>query len=82
MSTRKPIRVFFGTLSNTFYATQHYRATDLGDGTARFEITGVKYDVTDDILAAFDMNDIDLEAIREYRAEMQAREEASDEFSS
>lgn len=42
---KKPIKVFWGELTNKFYATQYYK--DLGGG--RFEVTGQKFDVTDDI---------------------------------
>lgn len=49
MSKKKPIRVFYSVLSHRFYATQHYREEPLEDGTSRFTVTGVKYDVTDDI---------------------------------
>ena len=70
MSKRKPIRVFFGAFSETFYASQHYKETPLEDGTSRFEITGVKYDVTDDILYAIEDRELDADAferIREHR---------------
>ena len=42
---RKPIRVFYSTLSRRFYATRSY--TD--DGTGMITVTGEKFDVTNDI---------------------------------
>ena len=41
----KPIRVFYSTLSNRFYATRAYRIDDKGLAI----VTGEKFDVTDDI---------------------------------
>ncbi len=45
---KRPIRVFYSEISGRFYASQHYRQTSPTDVT----ITGVKYDVTNDIGAA------------------------------
>lgn len=59
--TAKPIRVFYSELSDRFYATQHYR--DRGDGT--FEVTGAKYDVTDDIGRAVTHHDLEFKPIKE-----------------
>lgn len=44
---RKPIRVFYSTLSGRFYASDRYREEE-----GRVVITGKKYDVTDDIAHA------------------------------
>lgn len=44
---KKPIRIFWSELTNTFYASQHYKE----DGKA-VVITGQKYDVTQDIARA------------------------------
>lgn len=46
--TDKPIRVFYGQLTGTFYATQHYTET-IENGVRHFRCTGKKYDVTQDI---------------------------------
>jgi hypothetical protein len=45
----KPIKIFFSSLSNRFYASQHYKIDEYKDGTAIVTITGEKFDVTDDI---------------------------------
>jgi hypothetical protein len=58
MSQRKPIRVFYSPLSNTFYASQHYRQ----DGSS-VVITGAKYDVTQDIAAEIFEHDIEFTRI-------------------
>ncbi len=46
--TEKPIRVFYGSITGTFYATQHYTET-IENGERHFRCTGKKYDVTQDI---------------------------------
>lgn len=58
--TNKPIKVFYSELSDRFFATQHYR--DRGDGN--FEVTGAKYDVTDDIGRAVTQFDIEFTPIK------------------
>lgn len=45
---RKPIRVFYSEMTNTFYATRSYRP--LGNGHVL--CTGEKFDVTQDIARA------------------------------
>lgn len=50
----KPIRVFYSELSGRFYATAHYKQSTPTVVT----ITGVKYDVTDDIGAAVTKHDL------------------------
>ena len=45
---KKPIRVFYSRLSGRFYASQHYKQLAGED----VEITGEKFDVTNDIGAA------------------------------
>jgi len=44
----KPIKVFYGELSGKFYATRAYKIHKNG----RVEITGEKFDVTQDIARA------------------------------
>ena len=51
----KPIRVFYSELSGRFYASQHYKQTTPTVVT----ITGVKYDVTNDIGAAVTKHDLE-----------------------
>ena len=41
----KPIRIFYSTMTGRFYATQYYKQQDNGN----VEVTGKKYDVTDNI---------------------------------
>ena len=50
----KPIRVFYSTLGNRFYATRHYRIEG-----ATATITGEKFDVTDDIARAIHQHDLE-----------------------
>ena len=55
MSAQKPIRVFCTWLSDQpeFYATQHYKERrDANGRVIGFEVTGKKYDVTQDIARA------------------------------
>ena len=47
MSQGKPIRVFYSSLSQRFYASRSYK--QIKEGVV--EITGEKFDVTDDIAA-------------------------------
>lgn len=61
MSERKPIRVFYSPLSERFYASQHYRE----ERTGAVVITGAKYDVTDDIGAAFVAYDLEFRPANE-----------------
>lgn len=51
----KPIRVFYIELSRRFYATAHYKQSTPTVVT----ITGVKYDVTDDIGAAVTKHELE-----------------------
>lgn len=51
---RKPIKVFYSSLSGRFYATQHYKKQ--GNG---YVITGHKDDVTNDIGAAVTEHEIE-----------------------
>lgn len=44
---KRPIRVFFSSLSRRFYATRSYREIAPG----QIECTGEKFDVTNDIAA-------------------------------
>ena len=44
---KKPIRIFYSTLSNRFFASARYRELDSGIVV----ITGEKYDVTNQIAA-------------------------------
>jgi hypothetical protein len=55
--TRKPIRVFYSTLSQRFYATRAWREVKPG----LIEVTGEQFDVTDDIAGL----------IRQHRIEFQ-----------
>ncbi|MCK5612067.1 hypothetical protein KAR91_59905 [Candidatus Pacearchaeota archaeon] len=50
---QKPIRVFYSPLSGRFYATQHWKEKD-----GYIEITGKKYDVTNDIGAAVEQHNV------------------------
>jgi hypothetical protein len=54
MAERKPIRVFYSTLSCRFYATRHYRIDDRGFVV----VTGEKFDVTNDIGGLIKQHDI------------------------
>lgn len=58
--SKKPIKVFYSDLGKhgRFFATQHYRKTVKGD-TVYWEITGVKYDVTQDIAEAIVKHDVE-----------------------
>jgi hypothetical protein len=47
MMASKPIRVFYSVLSQRFYATRAYREVKPGV----VEVTGDRFDVTDDIAA-------------------------------
>ncbi len=50
----KPIKVFYSTLSNRFYASKAYRVETNGYVT----ITGDKFDVTDDIAGLIEKHGI------------------------
>lgn len=51
---RKPIRVFYSTLSQRFYATRAWRV----DRQGVIEVTGEQFDVTDDIAGIIRHHDI------------------------
>jgi hypothetical protein len=53
--TQKPIRVFYSTLSNRFYATRAYRQEPNGMVT----VTGEQFDVTNDIAALIERYQIE-----------------------
>lgn len=59
--SRKPIRVFYSTLTGRFYASQHYREDERGFVV----ITGKKYDVTSDIGQAVTEHDLEFTAVEE-----------------
>ena len=61
MSEPKPIRVFYSDLGEhgTFYATQHWRLRKEASGLEYIEITGKKYDVTQDIAHAIVRHDVE-----------------------
>lgn len=61
----KPIRVFYAPLSGKLYATQHYKELPSADGRSRFEVTGKKYDVTQDVAAAVVENELEFKPKRE-----------------
>lgn len=55
---KKPIRVFYSILSERFYATDSYREDE---GGRVIVITGRKFDVTNDIGAAIERENITFE---------------------
>ena len=61
----KPIKVFFSELGNRFYASAAYKETPHPSDPNKviFQITGKKYDVTNDIAAAIKSNDITFEKV-------------------
>ena len=50
----KPIKVFWSPLGQRFYASRAYKQfpSRMGDNKVLFQITGEKFDVTDDIADA------------------------------
>lgn len=46
---KRPIRVFWSPLTERFYASQHYKVTNVDGGSEQVEITGPKFDVTQDV---------------------------------
>ena len=50
----KPIRIFYSTLTNRFYATRAYREVRPG----LVECTGEKFDVTNDIAALIEEHSV------------------------
>lgn len=52
--TAKPIRVFYSNLSGRFYATRSYREVKPGV----VQVTGEKFDVTNDIAAIIEREGI------------------------
>jgi hypothetical protein len=45
----RPIRVFYSVLSQRFYASRMWKEVELQNGKRFVEITGEKFDVTNDI---------------------------------
>ncbi len=54
----KPIKVFYSELSQRFYASRAYKLVKVSDDKAIYEITGEKFDVTNDIAAAISRHDL------------------------
>ena len=52
---RKPIRVFFSTLSRRFYATRAYKL----DPRGFVIVTGEKFDVTNDIAGLIEQHNLE-----------------------
>ena len=71
MSKLKPIRVFWSPLSKRFYASQHYRTEREGV----ILVTGVKYDVTDDIGFAVVKHEIEFTEIKNHQLQAESKEE-------
>lgn len=62
----KPIRVFYSDLSGRFFATKHWKEKPNPDGkTALIEITGKKYDVTQDVASAVVRYDLEFVRVDE-----------------
>jgi len=57
----KPIKVFWSPLGQRFYASRAYKQfpSRMGDNKVLFQITGEKFDVTDDIADAIIKNKIE-----------------------
>lgn len=57
---KKPIKIFYSTLTNTFWASDKYKCEPIpGTDKERIVITGAKYDVTQDIAQAIKYYDIE-----------------------
>jgi hypothetical protein len=54
----KPIRVFYSTLSQRFYATRAWREITASNGNRLIEVTGEQFDVTNDIAGLIRQHDI------------------------
>ena len=61
----RPIRIFYSTLSNRFYATSHWREVKSPRSRASsppnevvFQVTGEKFDVTDQIASLIDQHQL------------------------
>lgn len=65
---KKPIRVFYSTLSSRFYATNKYKS-EIINNMEKIIITGEKYDVTQDIARV----------INKYQIEFTVQEEPNDD---
>jgi len=61
----KPIRVFFSPLSNRFYATRAWREITAANGNRLIEVTGDKFDVTNDIAGLIRQHRIKFEEAEE-----------------
>jgi hypothetical protein len=59
----KPIRVFYSELTGRFYAARAWKVVECTDDKQRIEVTGEKFDVTDDIGAAVTKYDVVFTAI-------------------
>jgi hypothetical protein len=57
--TAKPIRVFYSVLSQRFYATRAWREIMASNGNRFIEVTGDKFDVTDDIAGLIEQHEIE-----------------------
>lgn len=60
---RKPIRVFYSVLTQRLYATRAWR--EIKPGVV--EVTGEKFDVTDDIAAIIEREDMTFFRLRQHR---------------
>lgn len=69
--TRKPIRVFYSVLSRRFYATKAWREVRPGV----VEVTGEKYDVTDDIAGIIEREGVTFHAADQEQIEEGGRQE-------
>ena len=54
----KPIKVFYSDFSGRFYASRAYKVVKVNEDRVVYEITGDKFDVTDDIAAAITKHDL------------------------
>jgi hypothetical protein len=58
-AARRPIRVFYSVLSERFYATRAWREITATNGKRFIEVTGEKFDVTDDIAGLITQHEIE-----------------------
>lgn len=58
MAKRKPIRILYSVMSRRFYATQAWKTIKMDGHTEVIEVTGEKYDVTDQIARLIDQHGV------------------------
>lgn len=65
MAAQKPIRIFYSEFSHRFYASRAWKVVKRTDDKEIIEITGEKFDVTNELGALITKHNIEFNPVKE-----------------